>query len=71
MVSKIPELVPLVREVRVALSTQEAARHLNRKPQTLRVWAMDGSGPIQPIRVNGRLAWPVAQIKQLLGGSYV
>jgi hypothetical protein len=39
-----------------------------RKPQTLRHWAMkDGTGPIRPIRINGRLAWNVAEIKRVLG----
>lgn len=55
-------------ETRSTLPTSEAAAHLNRRPQTLRCWAMnDGSGPIRPLRINGRLAWNVAEIKQLLG----
>jgi hypothetical protein len=48
------------------VSTAEAAFHLGRKPQTLRKWACFEDGPIRPVRINGRLAWPVAQIKQLL-----
>lgn len=60
--------VALALETRAALSTKEAAFHLNRQPQTLRLWAMrDGTGPIRPVRVNGRLAWPVAEIKRVLG----
>lgn len=48
--------------------TDQAAYYLNRRPQTLRIWAMrDGSGPIRPLRINGRLAWPVAQLKRALG----
>lgn len=62
------QLVPLVNETRSALPTAEAAAHLNRSAQTLRVWAMrEGSGPIRPLRVHGRLAWPVADIRRVLG----
>lgn len=25
------------------------------------------NGPLRPIRVHGRLAWPVAEIRRLLG----
>ena len=62
------QLVPLAQETRAALPTREAAAHLSRAQQTLRIWAMrDGSGPISPIRVNGRLAWPTDAIRRLLG----
>ncbi|RMX06938.1 DNA-binding protein [Corticibacter populi] len=56
----------LDRELRSALSTAEAAAHLNRKPQTLRIWACKENGPIRPIRINGRLAWPVAELRRVL-----
>ena len=62
-----PGLIPLDREPRASLPTNEAAQHLNRRPQTLRVWSMTGSGPVTPIRIYGRLAWPVADIKRVLG----
>lgn len=58
---------PLYQETRATLPTPEAAFHLNRAKQTLRVWAMRENGPIRPIRVNGRLAWSVIEIKRLLG----
>lgn len=58
--------VPLDRETRTALPTQEAAFHLNRAEHTLRLWAMRENGPIRPIRVNGRLAWPVADLRRIL-----
>lgn len=58
---------PLEIETRNVVDTATAAFHLNRKPQTLRVWACYEDGPIRPIRVNGRLAWPVAAIRSLLG----
>ena len=58
---------PLALETRAALPTAEAAHHLNRSNQTLRIWAMTGEGPLKPLRINGRLAWPVADIKALVG----
>jgi hypothetical protein len=58
--------VPLDRETRSALPTPEAAFHLNRAQQTLRMWAMRENGPIRPIRIHGRLAWPVAELRRIL-----
>lgn len=59
---------PLELESRPAVPTEQAAHYLNRRPQTLRLWAIrDGAGPIRPLRVNGRLAWPVSEIRRLLG----
>lgn len=60
-------LTSLDREHRAALPTAEAARHLNRAEQTLRLWAMRENGPIRPLRINGRLAWPTAELRRLLG----
>lgn len=68
MAAKTIQPVSLDRETRAALPTPEAAFHLNRAQQTLRLWAMrDGSGPIRPLRINGRLAWPVAELRRVLG----
>jgi hypothetical protein len=47
------------------VTTAAAAHYLNRRPQTLRIWAIR-QHPIRPINVNGRLAWPVSDIKRLL-----
>lgn len=63
----IQPLVPLAHESRVTLPTSEAAVHLGRTQQTLRIWACKECGPIRPLRINGRLAWPTAQIKKLCG----
>ncbi len=49
------------------VTTEQAAFYLNRRPQTLRIWAMKENGLIRPIRINGRLAWPVKEIKKVLG----
>ena len=67
MAAKTVQPVSLALETRAALPTIEAAFHLNRAQQTLRLWAMSGSGPLQCRRINGRLAWPVADLKALLG----
>lgn len=52
------------------LPTDEAAAAINRKPQTLRKWACLENGPIRPIRINGRLAWRVADLHSLLNGGH-
>lgn len=59
--------VPLADETRAALDTAAAAYHLSRRPQTLREWACKENGPLRPIRVNGRLAWPVSELRRVLG----
>jgi hypothetical protein len=48
------------------LPTSKAAAHLGRKPQTLRAWAATGKGPIQPRKINGRLAWFTEDLRRLL-----
>lgn len=54
---------------RDTLTTDEAAKAINRQPQTLRKWAALGTGPIRPIRIHGRLAWRVADLQTLLNGK--
>lgn len=66
MAIKTPQLTPLDREARATLPTPEAAMHLNRAQQTLRIWAMRENGPLRPIRIHGRLAWPVAELRRIL-----
>lgn len=51
------------------LTTNEAAAAINRQPQTLRKWACLDNGPIRPVRINGRLAWRVADLQKLLSGG--
>lgn len=67
MAAKTIQPVSLERETRATLPTPEAAFHLNRAQQTLRLWAMRENGPIRPLRVHGRLAWPVSELRRLLG----
>ena len=59
--------VSLAAETRAAVDTACAAYHLNRQPQTLRGWACLENGPLRPVRVHGRLAWPVAELRRVLG----
>jgi hypothetical protein len=62
-------MTPLHLETRAAVDTATAAFHLNRKPKTLRAWASSGGGPIAPLRINGRLAWPVKALREMTGGG--
>ncbi|HNG36904.1 MAG TPA: DNA-binding protein [Nitrosomonas sp.] len=67
MSTNLDHFQSIERITRPSLSTEEAAFYLNRKPQTLRCWAMRENGLIRPLRINGRLAWPVKEIKKVLG----
>ncbi|MEJ1164750.1 hypothetical protein D3C87_1409230 [compost metagenome] len=58
---------PLETVTRPTVPTEQAGYYLDRRPQTMRGWACLENGPIRPIRVHGRLAWPVADIKRALG----
>jgi hypothetical protein len=51
---------------RPTVDTVAAAFYLNRKPQTLRSWACNEDGPMRPMRINGRLAWPVVELQRIL-----
>jgi hypothetical protein len=62
------QYLPLELVTRPNLKTEEAAFYLNRRPQTLRCWAMrDGIKGLRPKRINGLLAWSTAEIKALAG----
>lgn len=54
--------------IEAVIPTDIAAAALNRRPQTLRKWACLENGPIRPVRINGRLAWRVADVQALLAG---
>lgn len=66
MANKAVHITPLAQESRTAIPTSEAAAHLNRAAQTLWLWACKESGPLRPIRVNGRLAWKVEDLRRVL-----
>ena len=62
------QFTPLAQEQRTHVDTAATAYYLNRRPQTLRTWAMNsGTGPVPCIRINGRLAWPVSELHRVLG----
>lgn len=56
-------------QLRQTVTTAQAAKALNRTPQTLRRWACYEAGPILPVRIHGRLAWPLDEIAALLNGG--
>jgi hypothetical protein len=58
---------PLESVTRPTVDTRAAAYYLNRRPQTLRAHACHDDWVIRPIRVNGRLAWPVSELRRILG----
>ncbi|MGH8758713.1 MAG: hypothetical protein ACREVW_04265 [Burkholderiales bacterium] len=51
------------------VDTASAAYYLNRSPQTLRTWACAETFPdgLRPVRVLGRLGWPVNGIRRATG----
>ena len=61
------EFPPLEYVTRPTVETRAAAFYVNRQPQTLRSWACKENGPVRPRRINGRLAWPVSEIKRVMG----
>lgn len=64
---KAPQQFPTLESVtRPTVDTAAAAYYLNRRPQTLRIWAMN-QHPIRALNINGRLAWPVAELRRMLG----
>lgn len=65
--STLSKYPPLTEVTLPNVDTNAAAWYMGRKPGTLRDWAADENGPIQPLRVQGRLAWPVAELKRVLG----
>ena len=66
-----PTYPALATETRTHVATDLAAFWLNRRPQTLRTWACFENGPLRPIRVQSRLAWPVNAIRHVLGAEVV
>lgn len=63
------QFTPLAEVSNPTVPTDAAAYYLNRRPQTMRSWACLENGAIRPIRINGRLAWNVAEIRTILNGG--
>ena len=61
--------IPLHLETRTHVDTETMCWHLGFAQQTARLWACKETYPegLRPIRVNGRLKWPVAGIRKTLG----
>lgn len=62
----LQQFPPIDQETRSHVETACAAFYLTRKAQTLRCWACAENGPLRPVRIMGRLAWPVDAIKRIL-----
>jgi len=62
---------PLEEVTSPLLSTASAAYYLNRANQTLREWACFETGPIRPVRINGRLSWKTSDVRALVAGLTV
>ncbi|WP_150051136.1 helix-turn-helix domain-containing protein [Methylomonas rhizoryzae] len=60
---------PIEQVTALNVPTDQAAFYLNRASQTLRKWVCLENGPIRPVRINGRLAWKVADLKALVSGE--
>lgn len=58
---------PIEQVTRPNVPTKQAAYYLDRSEMTLRLWSHSGKGPIEPLRVGGRLAWPVAELRRIMG----
>lgn len=63
------DFIPLDQETRTHVTTKVMCYHLGRKEQTARGWASAETFPegLRPIRIHGRLAWPVVGIRHVLG----
>lgn len=61
-----PPFPPLESVTRPTVPTEQAAYYLERRPQTLRGWACHEDGPLRPVRVNSRLHWKTADLRNLL-----
>jgi hypothetical protein len=64
-----PKYLPLHEVTKPLLTTYELAHYSNLKPQTWRAKACMGTYPegMTPLRLGGRLNWPTAAVKKLLG----
>lgn len=64
---------PLLEQItKPNLTTEEAAFYCDRAEQTMRFWACKQPAGVPRARnLNGRLAWPVAQIRAWLNGDAI
>lgn len=69
MQTSLRQFPPLELVNKPNVDTAHAAYLLSRQQQTLRGWACHEDGPLRPMRINGRLAWPVSELRRVLGVS--
>lgn len=69
MAAKVATYPPLDQVTRPNLTTEEIAYYSNSAPQTWRLHACRGTGPIRPRRIPGlaRLYWPTEAVRKMLG----
>jgi len=65
--AQTPQFPPLEEVTQPNVTTEQAAHYLNRRPQTMRRWACFEDGPLRPLRINGRLAWSVSDLRRVTG----
>lgn len=70
-ISTLPAALAAIADGRDFLETREFSRAINRSDQTVRKWyAREGQCfGVRPLKVGGRLIWPVSQIAALLSGE--
>lgn len=65
-IQSVSDLKKLIASGHELLLTEEAAKLLRYKAQTLRKWACYETGPIRPIRMGGKLLWRISDIQKLI-----
>lgn len=63
------ELERLIAAGHSVTTTNQAAKFLEIKPQTLHKWACYQTGWLQPVRVGSRLRWRLTDIATLIAGG--
>lgn len=63
------ELENLIANGHSVTTTNQAAKFLDFKPQTLHKWACYQNGAIQPVRIGGALRWRLSDIAALIAGG--
>lgn len=64
---QVTEYPPLEQVTKPTITTKQAAFYLNLAEQTLHIYSCRETGPIRPLRIGRRLAWPTKRVKELCG----
>jgi len=62
------ELERLIANGHSLATTNQAAKFLEIKPQTLHKWACYEKGALKPVRIGGALRWRLSDIAALIAG---